>query len=140
MTDDERQIVGRATLEGLAVDASLEIDGDLITLARLARHLGEVRSLLAHRLEHGIEISVRDRGCRALDREFRDGLHGELRKDLDEGRVAHLGRARCRELLDARIGGGFELLARDRLGIGLADEIAHDLGLHLLGVLLTHDR
>jgi hypothetical protein len=53
----------------LAVDAALEVHRHAIPLAARTLDLGEHRALRAHALEHGIDVRLRDRATRTLDRD-----------------------------------------------------------------------
>ena len=138
LAEHELDAGGAAALEGLAVDAAFEVDGHAVAIGGDALHRDIVRPLAAHGLEHRVDVGVGDVGGRALDGELRDRLDLDLGHDLEQRGEAQVCARLGREVLDARVGGGLQVLAAHSLGVRLAQQVAHDLGLHLRGELLAH--
>ena len=137
--EDDHEVLALAAFEGLAVDASLEIDRDAVAVLAAARDLVPVRALPSQALDHGVHVAVAHGGHRARELDAADVIQFDLRVDLEGRGIAQVVGLAGLLRLDARTARRLQLLLAQRLREGLADEVGHDLLAHLRAVVLAHD-
>ena len=139
-TDDDGNTVTAAAFEFDAFDLAGEVHGHAIGGGRGAGDFVEHRTLLAQRIDHGIEVLVGDACHRALDVDLAERRELHFGQHLEDRGVLQI-RARVhRDRFDARATGRIELLASNGLGERRTHEVVDDLAVHLLTVLLPDHR